>query len=81
MIAGSSQRGHIALGISLPRPERVRLEVYDILGRRLVTLVDGRIRAGTTTIQWDVSRAVPGIVCVRFTHEDGSITKRVAILH
>ncbi|MEO5617296.1 MAG: PQQ-dependent sugar dehydrogenase [Candidatus Eisenbacteria bacterium] len=41
----------IAFGI--PRPERVRLALYDLNGRRLRVLVDGIAPAGETRARWD----------------------------
>lgn len=38
---------------SLPQPGFVNLSVYDLAGRRVTTLVDREVAAGTWTSQWD----------------------------
>lgn len=38
---------------SVPRSERVRLDVFDIAGRRVVTLADGWVGAGWRQVVWD----------------------------
>jgi hypothetical protein len=44
---------HSAIGFSLPTDAHTLLVVYDILGRRVRTLVDGAQRAGGHRIVWD----------------------------
>ena len=44
---------------SLSEPDRVRLEVYDLLNRHIVTLQDGQLRPGVHNAQWD-GRTVHG---------------------
>ena len=41
----------------LPAPGRVRLEVFNILGQRVATLVDGERPAGFHTAAWDATDA------------------------
>ena len=41
----------------LPAPARVRLEVFNILGQRVATLVDGERPAGFHTAAWDATDA------------------------
>ncbi|MCD6166789.1 T9SS type A sorting domain-containing protein, partial [bacterium] len=37
----------------LPRTTHVTLEIYNLLGQRVRTLVDGAIDAGSHTVVWD----------------------------
>jgi len=46
-------RGSTTIEYTLPKDAHVTLEVYDILGRRVVTLVDQRQSSGLHTMQWD----------------------------
>ncbi|MEM8601812.1 MAG: choice-of-anchor B family protein, partial [Bacteroidota bacterium] len=41
---------HTSLTLALPAPERVRVHVYDLLGRRVATLLDGTVDAATLTL-------------------------------
>ena len=52
----------------LPAPARVRLEVFNILGQRVATLVDGERPAGFHTATWNATDASgrgwpPGCIC------------------
>ena len=42
----------------LPTSSHVRLDVFNMLGQRLATLVDGERSAGMHTVQWDATDAV-----------------------
>ncbi len=46
-------RGSTSLGFSLPREADVRLKVYDVAGRLVRTLVEGRVSAGEGVKIWD----------------------------
>jgi flagellar hook assembly protein FlgD len=41
------------ISFTLPSAQQVRLEVFDILGRRVRMLADQRFEAGQHTITWD----------------------------
>lgn len=50
---------------SLERSGTVRLEVYDSIGRRVATLVDGYYDAGSHAVTWDGAAASAGVYFVR----------------
>ncbi len=43
----------ITFVLSLPRPERVALSLYNVAGREVRSLVDGRLQAGSHRVGWD----------------------------
>jgi hypothetical protein len=45
--------GAVSIGFDLPSEGRYRLEIYDILGRKVKTLMDGHGRAGAGEVVWD----------------------------
>jgi hypothetical protein len=51
---------------SVPKAGRVRLSVYDIMGREVAVLVDGVKNAGTHTATFDASRLTTGVYVYRF---------------
>ena len=45
--------GQMSFRIELPQTERVRLVVFDLMGRRVRTLADGPVDAGSHDYAWD----------------------------
>ncbi len=75
--------GPIRIRYVLPRDEVVRLQVIDILGRRVATLVDGRQCAGDHEALWRgaSARSVrPGIYLLRIEAGGESAVRRVVRL-
>jgi carboxypeptidase T len=73
------------LGIALPRAASLRLEIYDLQGRRVRTLASGRLGAGRYALAWDLrddaGRPVaPGIYLARLSGEAGDRTRRIVLL-
>jgi glucose/arabinose dehydrogenase len=78
-------RGRIDLGFDLPAAGRVRIGVFDLAGRRVVTLAEGWREAGHHTLNWDGRDASgrlaqAGIYVVRLDAGDASVTTRVTRL-
>lgn len=55
------------------RPGMVRLEVFDVLGRRLAVLVNQVLPAGRYTVDWNASRHSAGAYAYRY-EESGEVT-------
>lgn len=55
-----------ALRFDLPEPARVRLVVYDALGREVARLADGALPAGAHTARLYGERLPAGVYLVRF---------------
>ena len=69
----------------LPVPMRVRLEVFNLLGQRIATLVDGQQPAGFHTAAWDATdaagRAVgAGVYLYRLSGGGTKLTRRMLLL-
>ena len=58
-------RDRVALVLHVPRETNVDVAVYDALGRRVVTLLQGRLRPGAHPVTLDGSTLSPGIYAVR----------------
>ena len=90
---------HFALGQNYPNPfnpstvipyklaeaAHVRLEIFNLLGQRLATLVDGQRSAGSHTAMWDATdaggRAVgAGVYIYRMSSEGRSISRRMVLV-
>ena len=69
----------------LPRDERVRLEVFDLLGRRVTTLRDTWMPAGRHALEWDRRDADgiparPGVYLYRFVAGSYRAQRKLVVL-
>jgi serine protease len=77
--------GEARLTFDLPAAERVRVAVYDAGGRRLRTLLDDRLPAGSHGLRWDGrdgrgQRAPAGVYWARLEVADQRRATRVMVL-
>jgi hypothetical protein len=68
------------IGFALPHACDVRLEVFNVLGQRVVTLVDGYLPAGEHSVTWDASRHASGVYLYRLSAGDVVETKSMILL-
>jgi len=54
------------LQFEIPEDSEVSLAIYDILGRKVADLVNGRHEAGTYSVTWNSSGASSGVYLARF---------------
>ena len=74
-----------AIEFTLPRPSQVTLEVYDIVGRKVRTLVSEAVTAGTKRVIWDGNNAdgatvASGVYFYRIRASDFSETRKMLLL-
>jgi len=69
-----------AIGYSLPEETRVRLSVYDLLGRRVAVLVDQQQEAGRHQVNWDASQFASGVYLYRLETEGHALTRRMTLV-
>jgi hypothetical protein len=75
----------VGLRMELPSRAPVRLAVFDVAGRRLITLVDRELPAGVTEVRWDGAgesgkRLESGMFFVRLSSDKGARMSKVLIL-
>jgi hypothetical protein len=72
------------IDFQLKSAEHVRLEVYDLLGRRVAVLLDERKTAGPHTITWNTqsasSRLASGVYFLRMRAGDFTATQKMTIV-
>ena len=68
------------IGFELPMPTDVRLDVYDMTGRQLSTLVNGVYPSGYHTVQWDAIGLPTGIYVYRLTTGGKAITQTMTLV-
>ena len=69
-----------SIAFSLPESAQVSLAVYDVLGRRVATLVNGRLQAGQHSVQFEASSLPSGMYLYRLTTPTGSMTQKMILL-
>jgi hypothetical protein len=77
-------RGDVALAVDVARDQQVDLDVFDLAGRRVVTLHSGVLAAGRHAFRWngalDAGPAAPGVYLVRLHAEERTQVVRLVRL-
>lgn len=68
------------ISFSLAVASQTRLEVYDMLGRRVEVLDLGGLTAGDHSVEFDGSELASGVYFYRLVTEDRSISKKMMLL-
>ncbi|RKX18916.1 MAG: hypothetical protein DRP26_04365 [Candidatus Zixiibacteriota bacterium] len=73
------------ISFGLPTSGHTTLEVYDIMGRKVKTLVDGELPAGTHRVVWNSlndggKRVASGVYFYKLSHGDKVIARKMVIL-
>jgi len=72
--------GRTTLGYDVPEACRVRLAVYDLLGREVAVLMDGEAPAGRHEAVLDGTGLAVGVYLVSLTTEGFTQTRRLALI-
>ncbi|XWN38776.1 MAG: T9SS type A sorting domain-containing protein [Balneola sp.] len=68
------------ISFSLQNDQNVNLTVYDLLGRKVAVLIDGRRTSGLNQVTFDASGLASGIYFYRISFGNNLITKRFTLL-
>jgi hypothetical protein len=71
-------RGSAVFAFALPRPCRTQLHVYDLAGRKVVTVVDGELAAGEHTFPTPLALS-PGVYLYRLTAADFAAARKLVV--
>ncbi|MCD4733031.1 T9SS type A sorting domain-containing protein [bacterium] len=69
----------LTISYELIQAEVVELNIYDLSGRLVETLVSGEQTAGRHSVSWDSSTAATGVYLIRLEAAGEAITKRAVI--
>jgi hypothetical protein len=69
-----------AISYQLPVASDVRLEVFDILGKKVATLVNGRQAAGAYTYTWNANTVASGVYFYRLQAGSFVATKKMMLV-
>lgn len=64
----------------IPEAGQVQLQVYDMLGRKVATLVEGRVSVGSHTISFDASSLSSGLYIYRLITAKNAISKTMLLI-
>jgi len=68
------------IAFSLPESMKIKLEVFDLLGKRVAVLINGKTEAGTTEYNLDASDWPSGIYYYRLSSEQKTETRKMVLL-
>ena len=70
-------RDRATVSYALPEPATVQLTVYDVLGRRVAVLDEGRREPGVHHLTWTPETAASGVYLLRFSADGQTRTRKV----
>jgi|GEM_PF-1526847 len=73
-------RGATTVGLSLPEGGWATLAVYDLLGRRVETLLAEEVPAGVREVRWDASALASGTYVYRLEATGTVVSRRFAVV-
>ena len=65
---------------SLPEAAKVKLEVFDLLGKRITTLVDGKKESGRYSVTFNASNLSSGIYIYRLATDRQTFAKKMLLM-
>jgi PKD repeat protein len=68
------------ISFSLPATMQVKLEVFNVLGQKVTTLVDDLLEAGQHRVDWNAENVASGVYFYTLTAEGISSTKKMMVL-
>jgi len=70
----------VTIEFSIPTSENVRLEVFNLLGQKVETIIDSRLDAGIHKVLWNAGSRSSGMYFYRLSAGDFEETKRMTLL-
>ena len=70
----------VNLKIEIPAAGRVSLEIYNIMGQRISTLVDQPLLGGSYTFRWNADGAASGVYFSRLTMNGQMVTNKILLM-
>ncbi len=68
------------ISFALPDEAQVKLEVFNIMGQKVTTLVDGYLDAGEHSVTWDASGVASGIYFYRIETDEFVESRKMVLL-
>jgi hypothetical protein len=68
------------ISYELPTDAHVKLEIYNLFGQKVATLVDGQQEAGYRSVTWDASEVPSGVYFYKLSGGDFTETRRMMLV-
>ncbi|MGA9120451.1 MAG: T9SS type A sorting domain-containing protein, partial [Bacteroidota bacterium] len=68
------------IAFDVPKSANVRIDVFDLLGRQVATLVNGVVPAGSHTVRFEAGKLASGIYFYRLTSPNQVMTRKMMLL-
>ena len=68
------------ISFTIPKNSNVTLEIFNILGQKVSTLVDGYKSVGTHTVTWDASKFASGMYLYRLKADEFFSKKKMTLI-
>jgi len=68
------------INFQIPKADKVTLEIYNIIGQRVATLVDQKMAPGEYTIVWDAYNAASGVYFYKLSVDQFSQTRKMILM-
>jgi hypothetical protein len=79
-VLGNPVRSTALIEVNLPRDTQLRIDVFDQIGRRVDTIREGRLQAGTHSVRWTPGRLAAGSYFIALRSAEGTAQCRVILL-
>ena len=77
--APNPSAGAVRVVVDLPEPGDVRLEAFDVRGRRVAVLLDGPMAAGSHAVELRAGAFAPGVYVLRLTADAGTAQRSLTV--
>ena len=67
----------VKIDFEIPADREVKLDIFDITGRKVASLIDGELTSGRRTIRWEPGDSPTGVYLVRLNAGDETTTRKV----
>ena len=68
------------ISFNLPRAAHAKLQIFNVMGEYVTTLVDGYLEAGVHTVMWDGSVVASGVYLFRLQADDFVDTRKMTLV-
>jgi hypothetical protein len=65
---------------SINKVDRVRLEIFNISGQKITTLIDQKMKPGDHEVDWDGTRFASGVYFYKFSYGSLTMTKKMVLI-